>query len=184
MRAAFPSLSTLLLLPLLLPAGCARQEGAPAATAKPAGETPAPAARPGWEEPLQGRWTVVSSSGKPDSGHVFFDKLGQEITIHGDLLTTTELDLPSTKKIIPRADVGPRAFDLEPEEPRWKTWSRVAILEVEGERLTLCVNFPQGPRPTRFQAAEDGRECVVMRRLVASLDAGPSGVRPPADGSL
>ena len=46
-----------------------------------------------------------------------------------------------------------------------QAWSRVGIMEVDGDEIHLCVNFPQGPRPTRFGKSDDGSESVLLRRV-------------------
>jgi hypothetical protein len=126
---------------------------------------------------LQGEWVVVSSTGQPDSGHVFLALVKMPILISGDTMSWVEwagLDsrqqrdhwMRLSKRIVPRPEISAVAVDLEPDFPKYKTWSRVGIIRASGDELQLCVNFPQGPRPSEFKGAEDGREYVVLRRVL------------------
>lgn len=126
---------------------------------------------------IQGEWMVVSSTGKPNRGHVFKDLVKRTpVTISGDKMSWVEgsgrdsrdrdVWIRISKRIVPRPDVSPIAVDLKPDFPEHKTWSRVAIVKSRGDEMDLCVNFPQGPRPDRFEGADDGREHVVLRRVI------------------
>ena len=61
--------------------------------------------------------------------------------------------------------MSPAAVDLVADDPRYKAWSRVGIMTVAGDDLTLCVNLPGQPRPTGFTAGGDGRERVALCRV-------------------
>lgn len=114
---------------------------------------------------MQGKWLVISSSGEPARGNVFVENVSKTIFIQNDILQMESLGRQITKKIIFRSDLNHDSIDLEPDKPRWKTWSRIGIVKVEGEFLYLCVNFPNNPRPTQFTEADDGRELVILRRI-------------------
>ena len=130
---------------------------------------------------LQGEWVVVSSTGKPDSGHVFLPLVKKTaIQITADTMSWVKRDgwdgqnrdqwIRISKRIVPQPDVSSLAVNLDPDFPKYKTWSRVAIVRSRGNEIDLCVTFPQGPRPTRFTGADDGSECVLLRRVRTKED--------------
>ncbi|MEX0777120.1 MAG: hypothetical protein WD042_15555 [Phycisphaeraceae bacterium] len=121
-----------------------------------------------------GEWVVESSTGTRGDGQAFVDMVSTVVTISDDRISWVEkwgTDgkgktnwMRVSRKLVPKPDVSPDAVDLVADGP-YKAWSRVAILRVDGDEMRLCVNFPQGPRPTKFEKAGDGSEFVVLRRV-------------------
>ena len=60
------------------------------------------------------------------------------------------------------ASTTPMIFDLE-QGPEAKGWSRVGIVRIDGDMMTICVDFPQYPRPTSFEG-QGSQEVVTLRR--------------------
>lgn len=120
----------------------------------------------------QGEWVVESST---VAGAVFHRMRGLPILIEGDTISWVQqlgrgkngkpLWIRMRKKVLPKPEISELAVDLLPDFPEGKAWSRVGIMEIKDDELHLCVNFPQNPRPEEFRDADDGRECVVMRRV-------------------
>jgi len=112
---------------------------------------------------LQGGWRVVSTSGQADKGHVFLDSVGKTILFEDDIMHLEYMDNQITKKIVFRPEVSGDAIDVEPDDPKWKTWSRIGIARIKDGQLQLCLTFPQGPRPTTFEHVDDGRELIILQ---------------------
>ena len=133
-----------------------------------------PTTRPAAIAHSAGEWVVESSTGTRGTGQVFVDLVGTVVSIRDDRVSWVEkwgTDgkgktnwVRVSRKLVPRPEVSPAAVDLVADGP-YKAWSRVAILRVDGDEIRLCVNFPQGPRPTKFEKANDGSEFVVLRKV-------------------
>ncbi len=133
---------------------------------------------------LEGSWRIESSSGEASDGHVF--RVGQRVDVKGDTLsfpagTTDRGELRKTIRVVLRAS-GPTAIDLDhrgdflPTEkpgddaaarrsPNSKGWSRRAIVRVDGNKMTLALEFPQNARPTDFNPNKATVEVVVLSRI-------------------
>ena len=111
---------------------------------------------------LQGEWMVRASNGDPKRGHVFSALVGRTVLIKGDTLAFTDFMGSELRTI----KVGPSApictIDIDGPPKRWK---RLGVFQVEGDRWTLSVNFPQNARPSDFKNVNDGREVVVLDRV-------------------
>lgn len=157
-----------LLVSMVIVAGCARGQFTAANDTQDKGSFSAAFAN------SAGEWVVESSTGAQGTGQVFVDMIGTVITLSDDRISWVEkwgVDAKGksnwmrvSRKLVAKPDVSPDAVDLDADGP-YKAWERVAILRVDGEEMQLCVNFPQGPRPTKFQKADDGSEFVVLRRV-------------------
>jgi uncharacterized protein (TIGR03067 family) len=133
-----------------------------------------PAKRPASFAKSTGEWVIESSTGTQGTGQAFVDMIGTVVTFSDDRISWVEkwgTDgngktnwMRVSRKLVPKPKVSPDAVDLVADVP-YKAWSRVAILRVDGDEMRLCVNFPHGPRPTTFEKADDGSECVVLRRV-------------------
>ncbi|MGC4072349.1 MAG: hypothetical protein QM760_07510 [Nibricoccus sp.] len=130
-----------------------------------------------WHVPQEfiGEWAIESSTtNKKSGGHVFADMIGKSVIISEDQISWIETWgenaqgktnwVRVSRTIVPKAEISPFAYDLIAGD-RYKAWSRVAIMRVDGDELHLCVNFPQGPRPTDFKKGNDGREFVILRKI-------------------
>jgi len=137
-----------------------------------------PASQPAILTKIVGEWAIESSTGEEGAGHVFVAMVGRTVLISGDRISWVEKNGRDAKgktnwdrvsrRLVPKPEISPLAIDLVADGP-YQAWSRVAIMKVVDDELHLCVNFPQGPRPTVFEKGDDGRELVVFRR-VKSLD--------------
>jgi uncharacterized protein (TIGR03067 family) len=133
-----------------------------------------PTARPALIANAAGEWVVESSTGGDGKGQVFAQMIGTTIKISDDRFSWVEkwgVDekgkanwMRVDRKLVPKPDVARDAIDLIADGP-YKAWSRVAILRIDGDEMHLCVNFPKGPRPTKFEKSDDGSEFVVLRRV-------------------
>ena len=116
---------------------------------------------------------------------MFAKRVGQTVSIFGDTL-----ELPSDldpqrllrKTLQFRGNIGgslslelahrgdfdrnePAARDAEARlSPNSKGWSRIVLARVEGDTLTLAVEFPQEPAPTDFTPSAQ-REIVTLLRV-------------------
>lgn len=122
---------------------------------------------------LQGKWKVVSSSGQAGQGHVFLGLIGETLLVKGATLVVPDhafdaegnsITLQTTKTITLTACTLPQAIDLK-QTPDAKGWSRTGVAALEGNRLTLTVQFPGLKRPESLAPANDGREVSVLERV-------------------
>jgi uncharacterized protein (TIGR03067 family) len=122
---------------------------------------------------LQGKWRVLSSSGKAGQGHVFLPLVGETLRVKKAILYVPDhatdasgslVTFHTTKTIKLTACTSPQAIDLR-QTPDAKGWSRTGVARLEGDRLTLSVQFPQLKRPKNLAPADDGREVVVLERV-------------------
>ena len=142
-----------------------------------------------------GEWVIESSTGTEGHGQVFGDMIGTVVAIRDDRISWVEkwgVDAKGktnwmrvSRKLVPKPELSPDAVDLVADGP-YKAWSRVAILRVDGDEMRLCVNFPQGPRPTKFEKGDDGSELVVLRkgevgRRITTHCNGPAGRNGPCE---
>jgi uncharacterized protein (TIGR03067 family) len=133
-----------------------------------------PTTHPALTANAAGEWVVESSTGAEGSGQVFAKMIDTTIKISDDRISWVEkwgVDekgkanwVRVDRKLVPKPEVAPEAVDLIANGP-YKAWSRVAILRIAGDEMHLCVNFPEGPRPTKFEKSDDGSEFVVLRRV-------------------
>ncbi len=155
------------------------------ASSKP--PTASPKAAPALRS-LEGKWRIETSSGGPDHGYVFWDRIGQIAVFSGDTLTlpgdggdragpnelrkTIEVVDPSSDPlqiVVTHRGNFSRASTSDEDEsarnsPNSKGWSRNGIIRVDGDSMKLAVSFPQDPRPVSFDA-KDGVEVVTLRRV-------------------
>ena len=134
-----------------------------------------PTTQPSVFAQASGEWIIDSSTGQKQAGHIFVDKVGTSISISNNRMSWIErsgtdaqgksLWVRVSRKLVPRHDISPSAVDIIADDPDYKAWSRVGIMEVLGDELRLAVNFPQGPRPTKFQKGDDGQEYTILLKV-------------------
>ena len=143
----------------------------------PPAPTPAEAAAPASPsitlKDLQGKWKIVSSTGEPDKGHAFREMIGEVLVVDGDVLSVpahardvsgAPTTFQMTKKITLLPGTNPQAIHLD-QTPDAQGWSRVGVVMVAGDVMTLSVIFPQLARPADLKPASDGREVVTLERV-------------------
>jgi len=122
---------------------------------------------------LQGKWKVTSSSGDLGKGQAFREMVGEVLVVAGDRLSVPDhavsasgapVTLQMTKKITLLPGTSPQALNLD-QTPDAQGWSRVGVVAVAGDVMTLSVIFPQLPRPTDLTPVADGREVVTLERV-------------------
>jgi uncharacterized protein (TIGR03067 family) len=131
--------------------------------------------------PPDGVWRVESSTAERDSGPAFVSVVGKDVIIHNNVMSVP-LAWGTEKKAIrlgPPAD--PRQIDLI-QLPGSKGWDRTGIYRIDGERITLCVDYPNRPRPTKFEKGDpdnggEGQEVVVLVRVRDQPKPSPSTTR-------
>ena len=171
-------------LALFLAASCDPPDGANASTTETTPVASATASAPasarssavdshrGLMKAMQGRWLVKSSSGVAGGGAAFAPLVGSTVDIEDNALIVREpgghdatgkpVVIESRKALRFLPGSAPVAIDLDHDSAS-KGWSRVGIVSVEEDRIRLCVNFPQGPRPARFEP-NGTQELVELER--------------------
>lgn len=118
---------------------------------------------------------------------MFSERIGQTVTVVGDTFELPDDFDPTSlrvlrKTLLFKGEVGgslalelahrgnfdrnePAARDAEARlSPNSKGWSRIVLARVEGDTLTLAVEFPQEPAPTDFTPSAQ-REIVTLLRV-------------------
>lgn len=162
-RAALYATATL----LLLLNACSPPDGAKV-------QTPVVAAPP------DGVWRVESSTAERDSGPAFVSTVGKDVIIHKNVMSVPMPWGTEDKAIRLGPPADPRQIDLTSTDP--KGWERTGIYRMDGDRITLCVDYPHRPRPTKFEKGDpdkggDGQEVVVLVRVRDQPRPSPSTTR-------
>ncbi|MEQ1567292.1 MAG: hypothetical protein ABMA64_16745 [Myxococcota bacterium] len=98
--------------------------------------------------------------------------LGEVVTIEGDRISVPEhasdasgqpLTYQAIKQVVLLPGAHPQAVDIV-QTPGAAGWSRVGVVSISKDVMTLSVNFPQQPRPEDLEPGTDGREVVTLER--------------------
>ncbi len=159
-------------------------EGAARAAEELGGAGPSPAEVGEVLGQLEGTWKIQSTSTDDGAGHVFQHWAGDQVEFRGDTLVFSTYgdsghsELRKTVRVLRAEDAVLELVhrgDFEIPEPAGadaaarvsansKGWSRYALVRVEGETMTLAVNFRTKPIPKSFDPDAESVEIVVLTR--------------------